>query len=282
MTQALTILQPTTTFLNTMHKLMVSFIWQGRHWKHPNFIYGRPDDGGIGVHHLPTRIDTLRFNFLQNFMATNEKQYAWYFQAHNIRTYAPALDGKDVLKLNLNPTRFPTMTPFYASALQAWHRMEPIVNPNLQFLEDLRCTSIRNSTLLTPHISGHTLRFDEAWSAINIHYVGELLMENGKWKEMEDINTSQCTQTTIRRLKTNIRTAEAFLRHDYPNLSPRCTTLAPLPPSFVIKQPNGLLIPLPIPRRKTYNTLFKSNVEEQAMVNGECHWQLGKPKWEAV
>jgi hypothetical protein len=43
-------------------------------------------------------------------------------------------------------------------------------------------------------------------------------MENGRWKELKDINTTQCTQPTIRRLTANLRTAEAFLRRHYPNL----------------------------------------------------------------
>jgi hypothetical protein len=119
------------------------------------------------------------------------------------------------------------MTPFYASSLEAWYKMKPIVNPDLEFLEDLRRTPIRNSTLLTPHISGHTLVFNEAWSALNMHYIGELLMESGRWKELKDINTTQCTQPTIRRLTANLRTAEAFLRHHYPNLSTQSTSLTP-------------------------------------------------------
>jgi hypothetical protein len=52
---------------------MVKFIWQGRHWKHPNFVYERLEDGGIGVHHLPTRIKTLRLFFLQNFIASSDR-----------------------------------------------------------------------------------------------------------------------------------------------------------------------------------------------------------------
>jgi hypothetical protein len=258
-----------------MHKLMVRFIWQGRRWKHPNFIYERPEDGGIGVRHLPTRINTLRFSFLQKFIARYDRKNAWYFQAHNIRTYAPALHAEDVLKLNLNPTRFPVMTPFYASALEAWYNMNPIDNPNLQSFEDLRRTPIRNSTLLTLHISGHTLVFDEAWSAQNIHYIGKLLVENGQWKKLKDINTTQCTQPTIRRLTTNLRTAEAFLCHHYPNLSMQSTSLTSPPSSFINKQPSSQLTPLLIPRRMTYNKLFTLNVDRQAMVNGECHWQMG-------
>jgi hypothetical protein len=42
LTHILTILPPPTAFLDTMNKLMVHFIWQGRHWKHQNFVYGRP------------------------------------------------------------------------------------------------------------------------------------------------------------------------------------------------------------------------------------------------
>jgi hypothetical protein len=38
MTHVLTILHPPTTFLETMHRLIVNFIWQGKHWKHLNYI----------------------------------------------------------------------------------------------------------------------------------------------------------------------------------------------------------------------------------------------------
>jgi hypothetical protein len=105
MTHLLTILHPTNTFLDTMNKMMVKFIWQGKYWKHPNFVYGRPENGGIGVHHLPTRIKTLRFSFLQKIITRHNRQNAWYFQACNIQKYAPALHAEAVLQLNLNPTK---------------------------------------------------------------------------------------------------------------------------------------------------------------------------------
>jgi hypothetical protein len=105
MTHVLTILHPTNTFLDTMNKMMVKFIWQGKYWKHPYFVYGRPENGGIGVHHLPTRIKTLRFSFLQKVITRHNRQNAWYFQAYNIQKYAPALHAEAVLQLNLNPTR---------------------------------------------------------------------------------------------------------------------------------------------------------------------------------
>jgi hypothetical protein len=275
MTHVLTILQPTATFLNTMHKLIVNFIWQGKHWKHPNFIYGRPEDGGIGVHHLPTRINTIRFNFLQNFIGTQQRENTWHLQAHNIRMYDQALDAEAVLKLNLIPARFPKLTPFYASSLEAWRKIRRIVNPNIQSLVELRHVPLHDSTLLTPHITGGTVLFEDAWKNFNLKYIGDLITENGHWKKLKDIDTTDCTPSTTRRLKANLRKAEAFFHHHYHNLSLQNTS-SPPSHSYVIKQTNGQLTPLPISKRKAYNQLYGLKVDERVPVNGECHWKFGK------
>jgi hypothetical protein len=209
LTHVLTILHPDIDFLNTINKLMTKFTWQGRHWMHPNFVYGHLRDGGIGVHHLPSRTQNLRFTFLQKFIANNRGN-AWLFQSHNIWTYDPTLQAEDILKLKLNPSKYSVMPPFYASVLKAWHTMNPIQNPNLQSYDNLRRTPIQDSSLLTPHISGHRLLFDKTWNTLNIHYIGDLLRDNGEWKRIEQINTEKCTQPTIRRLTTNLHTAETF------------------------------------------------------------------------
>jgi hypothetical protein len=82
--------------------------------------------------------------------------------------YAPALHAETVLKLNLNSARFPKLTPFYASALEAWHNIRPIVNPQLKSLEELRHIPLHDYTLLTPHISGRKVSFDDAWKTLHI------------------------------------------------------------------------------------------------------------------
>jgi hypothetical protein len=69
-----------------------------------------------------------------------------------------------------------------------------------------------------PHISGHTLHFDKMWNTINIHYIGDLLRDNGNWNRIEQISTERCTQPTIRRLTTNLHTAKTYFRHHYTNL----------------------------------------------------------------
>lgn len=135
----------------------------------------------------PTRIETLRFSFLQNLTASS-----------------------DVIKLKSDPTHLQPMPHFYANALEAWHIMNPIVNPNIQSAAHLRRTPVRTSSLLTPNICGHTLVSEEAWTTLHVFYVGDLLMENGHCKLTEDINIDRCTIPGIGRLAANLQTAQAF------------------------------------------------------------------------
>jgi hypothetical protein len=134
--------------------------------------------------------------------------------------------------------------------------MKSIVNPNIQSVADLRRTPIWNSTLLTPHISGHTLVSDEAWNTLNMFYVGDLRMENGHWKHTEDFNTDHSTIPTIRRLAKRLKATEAYFHHHYPNLPLQINSLTTSSSCFSKKQPNGQLTPFPIPRKTTYKNLF--------------------------
>jgi hypothetical protein len=108
--------------------------------------------------------------------------------------------------------------------------MNPIVIPNIQSVVDLRLTPIRNSTLLIPPISGHTLVFDEDFTILSVFYAGDLLIEDGHWKHIEDVNTDRCTIPPICRFAANLKTAETFPRHHYPNLLLQITSvISPFP-----------------------------------------------------
>jgi hypothetical protein len=218
LTHAITVLTPPATFLDKMHRLIVSFVWQGHHWKHPNFVYGRMAGGGIGVQHITTRIKILRFFFLQNFLVHNRPGCTRHFHAWNTATYGQVLHAVDILKLRLDHLRIQSMPPFYATALEAWYNMAPIVNPNIQSIEALRGIPLWNSSLLTPHISGNTLIFDNSWKTLNCAYVGDLLLEDGQWKNIHEFDKTHCTKPTIRRLTANLKKSQLFLRHYYPHL----------------------------------------------------------------
>jgi hypothetical protein len=125
-----------------------------------------------------------------------------------------------------------------------------------------------------------SIYLSKMWSTLNHHYIGDLLQDKGEWKKIEHINKEQCTQPTIRRLVTNLHTAETFFRSHYPNLPLQNTPSLPLHPNFVIQQSNNNLTPLPIPKRTLYKKFLKINLHKH--VNGECYWELGKPHWETI
>jgi hypothetical protein len=112
LTHVITVLTPPTTFLDKTHRLIINFVRQGHHWKHPNFVYGQMANGGIGVQHIPTRMKILRFFFLKNFLVHNRPGCAWHFQAWNIAAHGQVPHAVDVLKFRLEPLRIQSMSPF--------------------------------------------------------------------------------------------------------------------------------------------------------------------------
>jgi hypothetical protein len=203
------------------------------------------------VIYLPIFVKTLRFSLLQNFIASSDRGNAWYFQAWNTRAYEKVRHAKNVLKLKFDPTCFQEMPPFYADALEGRHSMNTIVNLKIQSVADLRDSPIWNSRLLTPHISGHTLVSEGAWTTLNVFCVGDLLKENCHWKDTEDFNTDRGTIPTFRRLAANLKTAEAFFRHHHPNLPLQIRSL-PLVLSSNNQTANRLHSPYP-EKRPTEN-----------------------------
>jgi hypothetical protein len=100
--------------------MFVNFIWNGRHWKYPHYVYAGMVDGGTGVEHLATWL-----SFLLQFMAEENRGQAWHYLAWNLLKYGPFQRPEDVLLVNLNEARIGTSAPIYVGALKEW----AIVNP---------------------------------------------------------------------------------------------------------------------------------------------------------
>jgi hypothetical protein len=128
------------------------------------------------------------------------------------------------------------MPPSYATALDTWYNMAPIVNPNIQSIEALRGIPLWNSTLLTPHISCNTLIFDNSWKPLSCAYVGDLLLEDSQWKNIQEFDITHCTTPTIRRLTANLQKAHFFFRHYYAHLPLKNGLSASTAAHFAIKQ----------------------------------------------
>jgi hypothetical protein len=119
------VLPPPEDFSSAIHHMFANFIWNGRHWKYPHYVYAGVVDGGTGVKHLATRIVILRLPFLLQFRAEENRGHAWRFQAWNLLKYGPFQRPEDVLLVNLNEARIVTLAPFYVGALKAWATVNP-------------------------------------------------------------------------------------------------------------------------------------------------------------
>jgi hypothetical protein len=157
-----------------------NFICQGRHWKHPNFVYSR----------WMNRCASLPRASLSCKIVS--------------RTSDPSHTGRVYINWNLRASKEGHLympTPFQPG--KAW-------NPSLIPTFNLNLTPILSSTLLTPHNTGHTLISGEAYNSLHCFYVGDLRMEDGHWQHMQDVSTQCYTITNIRRLAANLEAAKTF------------------------------------------------------------------------
>jgi hypothetical protein len=104
-------------------------------------------------------------------------------------------------------------------------------------------------------------------------------MEDGHWKQKQEFSTDRCALPTTRKLPAKLRAAEAFLHHHYPNVLLQNNSLTSSSAGVSIKQPNGLLTPLPTPRKMIYRKFSLLNSHERATVGEGYQWQMGKHNW---
>jgi hypothetical protein len=183
--------------LNTMYRLM------GRHWNYVKWMsrYASPPCG---------------FSFLKYFISNTDRLHGTSkpgTSEHEHRSFTHRICFYQNWSLHDSKQCHHFMpTPFQPG--KAWH---PPLIPTF----NLRRTPIWNSTLLTPHNTGHTLISDEACNSLHCFYVGDVRMEDGHWQHKQDVNKHCCTITNIRRQISKWQTL-------FPPLLPKSTTSSPL------------------------------------------------------
>jgi hypothetical protein len=174
-------------------------------------------DRAIGVKHLATRVVTLRLSFLLQFMAEENRGHAWRVQAWNLLKYGRFQRPEDVLLVNLNEARIRTLAPFYVGALKTWATVNPRPLHSLSTVGELRRVPLWDSVFFNPHRSRNSLVFDTTWKNLKCEYIGDLLNENGEWKDVTDFSIEAVSTSTVRRLTVDLKKAKAFIDHCYPN-----------------------------------------------------------------
>jgi hypothetical protein len=84
---------------------------------------------------------------------------------------------------------------------------------------------------------------------LKCEYIGDLLNENGKWKDIRDFSIEAVSTSTVRRLTVNLKKAKMFIDHYYPK---QARTDAPKDTSFFIGTQKGMMKIPPISRKCVY------------------------------
>lgn len=189
----LNILQPPQKFILEIQKIMVNFLWQGKHWVHPNFVFAPQEKGGLGLTHLGAKINSLRLKLSSNLQNNYENQdpvnqlhhyqMSMYGRIHPYHFFS---QEKNIVEMN-------NLDPFYQSLLTAWHNINPALSTSRFPLSIIRHTPLYGSQIVNPE----ELKIIPDWKKCNFNSIEDLMNDNGIWKTLQISNFSSTIQRRI-------------------------------------------------------------------------------------
>lgn len=199
----LTVLQPPISFIQEVNKTAVDFVWQGKHWLHPNFIYAPIEMGGLGLTNIEAKIASLRLtlvNDLQNNMASTEPGYLFHHHNMSLLNNVPY---QHFFNQEIDPAATANLTKFYRSLLHSWNSLQPTPVPSTIPLSLLKTTPLYGSKF----IQEEKLKITQDWKYQNIISINDLMNHDGQWKNITFNNLSAPQQ---RRLALNFNQIKQY------------------------------------------------------------------------
>ncbi|KAJ1525858.1 hypothetical protein ONE63_009051 [Megalurothrips usitatus] len=200
----LTILQPPQKFILEAQKEINNFLWQGKHWLHPNHLYSKQETGGQNLINIQAKIKLLRLNLANRIQQDLRKSNpSNLFHRYNLSLYG-----------NISPYLFfchrrqndflVGLDCFYQSLAIAWHDLN--VSPIFSSLplQLLRRIPLQGSLL----INEEKLKVLKDWEQVGVHTLKSLLNEDGTWNTLEFQNQ---TSTQQRRLAYNYNQIKVYI-----------------------------------------------------------------------
>lgn len=204
----LTVLQPPTAFLQEIHKTATNFMWQRKHWLHPNHLYAPLDQGGLGLTNIEAKTFSLRLSLashlINNLSSTEPEDLLHY---HNMRLYGE-LSHQHFFSQEIHPIYLANLQTFYKSLFLAWNKLNP--TPVISTISPaiLKTTPLYGSRI----IQQSQVNIIQDWKNLNYNTIQDFLQEDGQWKILNFKNVSTPTQ---RRLTTNYNQIKTFFNQKF-------------------------------------------------------------------
>ncbi|KAJ1526351.1 hypothetical protein ONE63_009500 [Megalurothrips usitatus] len=192
----LNVLNPPDTFIKDVEKSMVNFVWQGKHWLHPNLLFKPPEKGGQGLMNVQAKINTLRLSLIYKIQEkSNNPSISLMLHQYNLslcRNLPPSLffcqEKEDHHFLNLET--------FYLSLAKAWHNLDTSPIYSKIPIQILKYLPLQGSKI----IKEEKLRIIPDWKNAGFNNLSDLMDNNCNWKIL---NLQHLPITQRRRLSYN-------------------------------------------------------------------------------
>lgn len=189
----LTILQPPPEFFTTIHKHLINFIWQGKHWLHPNLLFAPLDKGGIGLNNLEAKTNTLRLSLIsklqENYSSTEPSIVFHFYQMANYNNSKPShifcQDKQEIEMTNLDS--------FYHSLMSTWYSIHPKLVTEKFTPEFIKKTPLFGTQI----VKKEDLTIIEEWKQLSFKTIGDLMKPDGEWKIIKFPNHNPCAQRRL-------------------------------------------------------------------------------------
>lgn len=106
--------------LNAIQKLLINFIWSGKHWLPKELLFLPLDKGGQGLVHLESRIRTFRIQYAQSFMNYFAFHPCFSFSSYFLKQIHKLNYDYQIFSIQLDVQMIRNIPIFYKSVLNSW------------------------------------------------------------------------------------------------------------------------------------------------------------------
>ncbi len=269
----LNVLHPPKKFFQDIQKEMINFMWQGKHWLHPNYVFSAIDKGGLELTNLQAKTNSLRLHLaykIQKNFASTEPTYL--FHNYNLSLYGNVTPEHFFCKKK-NPIEQMNLEDFYKSLLSAWHSIEPT-----PIATTIPARIIRTMPLYESMFLEGKLNIVPDWRVCGFTNVSQLLDENNQWRTL---NLSHFPISHQRRITFSYNQIKTYLdKKIKPNEDPH-DQLEEI--KFQFKSPyKDQHLFFPNFRKTVYHASLKHVMTNSPQVNGKSQWIKEKVNWKEL
>jgi exonuclease III len=177
----LNVMQPPKEFIHEINQIMVNFVWQGKHWLHPNYVYAPPEKGGIGLNHLEAKILSLRLTLAYTIQKKLEaKEQDLHLHNYNL-SLCGNISPQHIFTQHKDPIKMANLDPFYQSLLNAWHTINPQLITTTFPISFIRQTPLYGSKI----VNEEELNIYQDWKNNGFNSLQQLMEPDGQWKTLQ-------------------------------------------------------------------------------------------------